>query len=276
MSAFKYKPLQVGLTGSIGMGKSAITKQLKFLGFPVFDADAAVHELYAKGGAAVLPIQSLFPEAVLDERVDRTKLASYVLNNTPALQALEQIVHPLVAAERMRFYSMASDKGEFLVVYDIPLLLENRDKHQVDYIIVATADRAVQESRVLNRPGMTREKFESILKKQVPDEEKRKAADFLVFTDIGEGFSAAKSQLASAIEKIIQLNPDNFEQWKSRPAVANSQYLYDAVAFDLDDTLVPTMPPLLVAYDSKYAYMEVNMPRSLPEIKQNLRALMLR
>jgi hypothetical protein len=122
---------------------------------------------------------------------------------------------------------------------------------------------------------MTKEKFESIVSKQISDEEKRKSADFVIHTDIGIGFSAARAQLASAIEKIIDSNADRFTEWKTRaPASPTSGSKFDAVAFDLDDTLVPTYPPVLAAYEDKYSYMATNMPKSLPEVKENFRVLM--
>ena len=142
--------------------------------------------------------------------------------------------------------------------------------------MVATAAAEVQEQRVMSRPGMTREKFEAILRKQVPDEEKRKAADFLVFTDIGEGFYAARAQIAKAIEKLVEMNPDRFHQWKERLSQRSNGLPFDVVAFDLDDTLVPTDLPVMAAYEEKYAYMEKYMPRSLEEAKTTMRSLMMR
>lgn len=142
--------------------------------------------------------------------------------------------------------------------------------------MVATAAAEVQEQRVLSRPGMTREKFQAIREKQVPDEEKRKAADFLVFTDIGEGFYAARAQIAKAIERMVELNPERFKQWRERPRSSDSDCPFDVVAFDLDDTLVPTDLPVMAAYEEKYAYMEKNMPRSLEEARSSMRSMMMR
>ena len=162
------------------------------------------------------------------------------------------------------------------MTFSSPLLLENRASHKVDYIMVATAAAEVQERRVLSRPGMTRDKFEAILRKQVPDEEKRRAADFLVFTDIGEGFYAARAQIAQAIEKLVEQNPDRFQQWRERVAEQRNGLPFDVVAFDLDDTLVPTDLPVMAAYEEKYAYMEKHMPRSLEEAKSSMRTMMIR
>lgn len=159
-----------------------------------------------------------------------------------------------------------------------PLLLENRDKHQVDYVLVVTASAAEQERRVLARPGMTKEKFEAILRKQVPDAEKRRLADFVVHTDMSEGFAATRSQLAKVIEQVIAMQPERFERWKTRRSTLpiNPLYPFDVVAFDLDDTLVPTMPALKAAYEVKWAYMATNMPKTLPEARESLRDVMKR
>lgn len=149
----------------------------------------------------------------------------------------------------------------------------------MDYIIVVTAEPEVQRSRVLARPGMTAKKFESILSKQMPDAKKRELADFVIHTDRGEGFTASKAQLAEVLEKIVAAEPDRFERWKGRTfsrKTAQSELPFDVVAFDLDETLVPTMPPVMAAYDAKYAFMETNMPLSLPITRSTLRAQMLK
>ena len=210
-------PVQVGLTGSIGMGKSTISNQLIKLGFPLFDADREVHRLYSPNGAAVPVIGAIYPEVVVDGRIDRTKLSAVIMKDPACLRIVESIVHPMIFTERQQFLEAAREAGELLVVYDIPLLFENIDKHKVDYIVVATASADVQYRRVLDRPGMTAEKFAAILQKQVPDEVKRKKADFLVHTDY-EGYSEAKCQLAKAIESIIEKNPELWENWKSGPS----------------------------------------------------------
>lgn len=149
----------------------------------MFDADATVHMLYADGGGAVGPIRERFPGAVADNRVDRAALGGYVLSSPSALKELESIIHPLVAQERREFYEAACHKSCLAVVYDIPLLFENRDKHNIDYSLVVTASSDTQRTRVLARPGMTPEKFEAILQKQMPDAVKRQMADFVINTD---------------------------------------------------------------------------------------------
>lgn len=195
------------------MGKSAVARQFRELGFPVFDADEAVHSLYAQGGAAVAAIEQSFPEAIVDGSVHRPTLASRVLGNPTDLTTLESIVHPLVAAERKQFFEKACIARDFLCVYDVPLLLENRKNHDVDCVVVATASAETQRKRVLSRPGMTPEKFESILRKQMPDEEKRKQADFLVCTDY-PSFSEARAQIANLITELVERNPAHLDQWK--------------------------------------------------------------
>lgn len=194
---------------------STVSGHFKELGFPIFDADAVVHKLYSRGGDAVEPIRQLFPYAIVDSAVNRPILGSKVLGNYVALKNLEDIVHPLVAAERQLFLLRAEQLGHFLCVYDIPLLLENRQNYSVDCVVVATADETTQRMRVLQRPGMTIGKFESILAKQMPDEEKRRNADFLIRTDF-PGFAPAKAQVAHTVEQLISSYPTQWRQWKTR------------------------------------------------------------
>jgi len=164
--------LQIGLTGSIGMGKTTLASQFNYLGFPVFDADASVHRMYSGGGSAVKPIEDVFPGVVIDGVVDRKLLGALVLSDSTAMSLLEAIVHPLVQQDRQSFLQEMSDLGHFLVIYDIPLLYEKpATAPYVDYTIVASADAPIQRQRVLDRPGMSAEKFESILAKQMPDEQ---------------------------------------------------------------------------------------------------------
>ena len=151
--------LKVGLTGSIGMGKSAVCKQFQNLGFSVFDADSIVHQLYAKGGEGVAAIQSIVPESIKDDAVDRSLLSKLVLQNSSLLKSIENVIHPLVKKKRQLFYESSCQKGDFLIVYDIPLLYENKLDEEVDYVIVVTASENTQKERVLSRPGMTIEKF---------------------------------------------------------------------------------------------------------------------
>lgn len=213
MQQERVKSLQIGLTGSIGMGKSTISNQLIKMGFPLFDADKEVHRLYSQNGGAVGPIQAVFPEAVVNGAVDRAKLTAIIMKDPTVLRTIEQIVHPLVVAERVKYYEAACEDGKPLVFYDIPLLFENITKYSVDYIVVVTANPEVQRQRVLDRPGMTEEKFQAILQKQVPDSEKRLKADFLVHTDY-PSFFEGKAQMAKIIQTIIEKNPALWEQWK--------------------------------------------------------------
>lgn len=179
------KPFVVGLTGSIGMGKSETAKLFARLGIPVHDADAAVHALYEQGGAAVAPIERAFPGAVKDGRVDRAALAAQLGADQDAFRRLEAIVHPLVRESERAFLEAAAARGDELVVLDIPLLLETGSHSRVDAIVVVSANPDAQRARVLARPGMTEEKLDSILARQLPDVEKRAKADFVIETDKG-------------------------------------------------------------------------------------------
>lgn len=210
-----YSVLQIGLTGSIGMGKSTMDKQLRRLGFAVFDADEEVHKLYSLGGDAVNPIRSFLPDAIVDGAVSRKLLTEKILAEPLVLQRIESIVHPLVNLKRKEFVEAANRRRDFLIVHDIPLLFETQQSKNFDYVVVVTAEKELQRRRVLARPGMTVEKFEAILKKQIPDEEKRRNADFIISTDY-EGHAAAKAQIAGIIESIISSHPERWNQWKQR------------------------------------------------------------
>jgi dephospho-CoA kinase len=175
----------VGLTGSIGMGKTETGRMFERLGVPVFDADKAVHQLYGPGGAAVAAIEAAFPGVVVDGAVDRAALAARVLGDEAAVRRLEAIVHPRVQEMRARFLETARQEGRDLVVVDIPLLYETGGETRVDRTVVVSAPPAVQRQRVLARPGMTEAKFQAILARQIPDEEKRKRADFVVDSSVG-------------------------------------------------------------------------------------------
>ena len=179
------KPFVAALTGSIGMGKTETAKMFARLGIPVHDADAAVHALYGRGGGAVAEIDAAFPGAVVEGCVDRARLVQLLARDEKAFQRLEAIVHPLVLKERDAFLAGATAKGVELVVLDIPLLYETGLDKSVDAIIVVSAAADVQRARVLQRPGMTLEKLEAILARQVPDAEKRAKADFVIETDKG-------------------------------------------------------------------------------------------
>ena len=199
----------LGLTGSIGMGKSTTTAMFADHGALVWNADDAVHALYARGGAAVEPVGAAFPGVVVDGAVDRTRLAEALGRDDTAFRRLESIVHPLVAAGRLADLEAARAAGTPLAVLDIPLLFETGGDRAVDAVVVVSAPEAVQRARVLARPGMTPERFEAIRARQVPDAEKRRRADFVV--DTGESLEATRARVAEIVGMV--LSPD----WK-RPA----------------------------------------------------------
>lgn len=172
----------LGLTGSIGMGKSATAGLFRDAGLPVYDADAAVHEIYEVGGSAVEPVGELFPGVVKDGRIDRAALREQVINHPEALKRLEQTVHPLVGESQMKFRQSALASGSDIAVLDIPLLFETGGDARVDHVVVVTAHPDEQRKRVLGRPGMTEDTFKVILGKQMPDAEKRARADFIINT----------------------------------------------------------------------------------------------
>ncbi|APR51650.1 dephospho-CoA kinase [Sphingomonas koreensis] len=186
----------LGLTGSIGMGKSTVAAMFADDGVPVFDADAEVHRLQGPGGRLVRQIESAFPGTTGESGVDRALLGKAVFGNPDALKRLEAIVHPAVADERAAF--LESNRAQPLVVLDIPLLFEAGGWQQVDKIAVVSAPADIQRARVLARPGMTGERFESILSRQMPDSEKRKRADFVIPTGgtLDETRSAVRAVIA--------------------------------------------------------------------------------
>ena len=193
----------LGLTGSIGMGKSTTARMFRESGVPVHDSDETVHRLYA-GKAAPL-IEERFPGVVHDGVVDREKLARAVLGQPEALKDLERIVHPLVRADADAFLERHRQAGARLALLDIPLLFETGGEDRVDRIVVVTAPADVQRERVLARPGMTTEKFEAILSRQVPDAEKRRRADFLI--DTGQGMDAARRRVAEIVDELTGGKP---------------------------------------------------------------------
>lgn len=185
--------LILGLTGSIGMGKSTTATLFEAEGVPVYDSDAAVHALYASGGAAVAPVEAAFPGVVVNGAIDRAKLSAQVVGNSEALAKLEAIVHPLVGAHRIGFFEKAQAEGHEIVVLDIPLLFETGGEKKVDKVVVVSAPSDLQRARVLARPEMTPAKFEAILARQTPDAEKRARADFVI--DTGQGIEHAHRQV---------------------------------------------------------------------------------
>lgn len=192
--------LLVGLTGSIGMGKSETAKMFRALGVPVYDADAAVHKLYEKGGKAVEPIRAAFPSAIVDDAVDRKALSRCVLGLPEEMKKLEAIVHPLVGEAQMNFLRENMEAGEHMVVLDIPLLYETGGETRVDVVVVVSAPYDLQKTRVLARPDMDEAKFAAIHAKQVPDAEKRARADFIVESD--KGLDHARIQVETIVEAL--------------------------------------------------------------------------
>lgn len=190
----------VGLTGSIGMGKSTTAKMFVEEGVPVHDSDEAVHRLYA--GPALPLVEAAFPGVTVDGRIDRNILGAKVLGNPAALKTLEGIIHPLVRADANDFLRRSRDAGAKLAVLDIPLLFETGGRDRVDKVVVVTAPADVQRERVLARPVMTADKFEAILARQVPDAEKRRQADFVV--DTGQGMEAAREAVRQIVTVLSQ------------------------------------------------------------------------
>ncbi len=179
----------LGLTGSIGMGKTTAANDFRRLGVPVYDADAAVHDLLKPGGAGVEPVSELFPKVIVDGGVDRAALGRAVFGDDEALGRLEAILHPMVRARQNQFLWIARLRRAPLVVLDVPLLFETGGDRNCDAVAVVTAPAFLQRIRVLKRPGMTAEKLDGILARQMPDMEKRRRADFIIHTGLGHAFS---------------------------------------------------------------------------------------
>lgn len=188
---------RLGLTGSIGMGKSTTAQMFRDLGHPVWDADAAVHRLYAPGGAAVAPLDEAFPGVVVAGQVDRARLKAHLTEDKAGFARLERIVHPLVAADRADFLRLHRDAP--IVVLDIPLLFETGAETAMDGVAVVSADAETQRQRVLARPGMTEESFAMILDRQMPDAEKRARATWVIPTETLDGARAAVSRICEEI-----------------------------------------------------------------------------
>lgn len=187
--------IRIALTGSIGMGKSTVAAMFEKAGIPVFDADAVVRRLQAPSGALVQPIGERFPHALKNGALDRDALAAAVLGDPESLSALEAIVHPAVHAERARF--LLANQSRPALLFDIPLLFETHGEEAFDKIIVVSAPAGVQRKRVLARPGMTEAKLDAILSRQMPDEEKRRRADFVI--DAGTDLSTTEAQVREII-----------------------------------------------------------------------------
>jgi dephospho-CoA kinase len=182
----------IGLTGSIGMGKTQTARMFAAEGIPVSESDAIVHQLYDRGGAAVMPVSAVFPDVVVNGRIDRTRLAKHLAVHPDDFARLEEIVHPLVRAEQEKFLDDARRRKAHLAVLDIPLLFETGRYRDVDKIVVVSAPANIQRRRVLARPRMTEEKFAAILARQLPDPEKRARADFIVDSDHGLDYAQAQ------------------------------------------------------------------------------------
>lgn len=188
----------IGLTGSIGTGKTTTAGMFRDLGVPVNDADQVVHELYKN--EAVAPVAAVFPEAVKNGEVDRRALSQLLSSNPALFKKLEAIVHPLVRQKEVEFIEHHEKAGTEFILLDIPLLFETGDAGRVDVIVVVTCSPDVQRRRVMNRPGMTGEKFEMILSRQVPDAEKRRRADYIINTD--DGLDSARKQVSDLLDRI--------------------------------------------------------------------------
>jgi len=211
----------IGLTGSIGMGKTQTAALFEAEGVPRYDADAAVHALYQKGGAAVAPIGELVPEAVVDGQVDRAILGQVVLKDGAKLKALEALVHPLAGQSQMQFLAEQESAGQAAVLLDIPLLFETGGQDYVDCVVVVSAPFEMQRARVLARPGMSEERFMDILAKQVPDEAKRQAAEFIVDSSIS--VEDAHAQVHAIVQQIKGREGKAYAARKSRFEARNSE-----------------------------------------------------
>jgi dephospho-CoA kinase len=186
------------LTGSVGMGKSTAARMLRRLGIPVHDADAEVHRLLGRGGAAVRAVDAAFPGARVGKAIDRAALGRIVFGDAAALKRLEGILHPLVRKAEQRFLAEARRRHCKLVVLDIPLLFETKGERRCDGVIVVSAPRAIQRARVMARPGMTKERLAAIERRQTPDREKRRHADIVIETGLGKRHSLAALRHAIA------------------------------------------------------------------------------
>jgi dephospho-CoA kinase len=191
----------LGLTGSIGMGKSTTAKLFTEAGVPVYDADAAVHKIYE--GEAAPAIEAAFPGTTVDGRVDRAKLSAKVVHDQAAIKQLEQIVHPMLGASRQKFLDDADASGAPVVVMDIPLLFETGGEKRVDAVVVVSTDPATQRERILARGTMTNEALDGILARQLPDAEKRQRADFVV--DTSHGLDPVRTAIRDILAEVVKM-----------------------------------------------------------------------
>jgi dephospho-CoA kinase len=191
----------LGLTGSIGMGKSTTARLFAEAGVPVYDADAAVHRLYE--GEAVPAIEAAFPGTTVDGKVDRTKLSAQVVHDPAAIRQLEQIVHPMLGVSRQKFLDKAERSGAPVAVIDVPLLFETGGEKRVDAVVVVTTTSEIQRQRVLARDNMTAERLEAILTRQLPDTEKRQRADFVV--DTSHGLDPVRAQIRDILDQAVKM-----------------------------------------------------------------------
>jgi len=202
----KSKTILVGLTGSIGMGKSTTAKLFAKLGVPVFCADQTVHALLKPEGRAFAKVARAFPQALRRGKISRKKLGELIFNDTVARQKLESLLHPLVKKERLFFLRQARAASAPLVVFDIPLLFETGEDTKMDVTLCVSAKAALQRQRVLARPGMTKQKMNAIIKHQMPDQEKRRRADYVIYTD--DGVPAARSRVCELYRALLKDQTD--------------------------------------------------------------------
>jgi dephospho-CoA kinase len=195
--------ITLGLTGSIGMGKSEAAKSFAKLGIPVFDSDACVHNIFHNNDKLKQQIKSLFPEAVENNQINRQALGQLVFGSTDKIKQLESLVHPLVLEEQKNFSKQQEKNGASLIVFDIPLLFETGGFERMDKTLVVSAPKDIQEQRVLERPNMTKEKFAAILAKQMSDEEKTKRADFVISS--ANGKEAMQKDIESLIKQLTKV-----------------------------------------------------------------------
>jgi dephospho-CoA kinase len=193
--------LILGLTGSIGMGKSTTAKLFVEAGVPVYDADAAVHKIYE--GEAAPAIEAAFPGTTVDGKVDRVRLSAQVLHNPAAIKQLEQIVHPMLGASRKKFLDDAERSGAAVAVVDVPLLFETGGEKRVDAVVVVTTTPEAQRARILARDNMTNEKLDAILARQLPDAEKRQRADFVV--DTSHGLDPVRAAIRDILAEVVKM-----------------------------------------------------------------------